>query len=91
MEERIKKLEKEIQEIKERNVRVEADKAWEISSFRIFSIAAITYVIAVIVMYMIGVQNYFLSALIPTIGYYLSTQSLPKVKKQWIRKYENKK
>ncbi len=86
MEQRIDNLEKEIQKLKERNSRVEADKVWEISMFRIFSICVITYIIAAIVMYIIGVQNYFLSALIPTIGYYLSTQSLPSIKKWWVNR-----
>jgi hypothetical protein len=34
MEERIQKLEKEIEIIKTRNLRVEADKAWEICRTR---------------------------------------------------------
>ncbi len=86
MEERIKKLETEIQKLKERNNRVETDKAWETSGFRIFSITVITYAIAVVVMYIIGVQNYFLSALIPTIGYYLSMQSLPIIRNWWLKR-----
>ena len=86
MEQRIEKIEKEIQKLKERNNRVEVDKAWETSGFRIFSITVITYIVAVVVMYIIGVQNYFLSALIPTIGYYLSTQSLPSIKKWWVNR-----
>jgi len=36
MEDKIQKIEREIETIKERNLRVEADKAWETSSFRIF-------------------------------------------------------
>ncbi len=41
MEEKLQKLEKEVAAIKERNLRVEADKAWETSSFRIFSFCTI--------------------------------------------------
>jgi hypothetical protein len=77
----------EIAAIKERNRRVEADKAWERSGFRILSIAAITYIIASVVMYAIGIANYLLSALIPTIGYFLSTQSLPVIKRWWIEHF----
>ncbi len=84
MEDRLKKLEQEVEALKERNVRVEAGKAWEVSSFRKASIAVVTYVIAAIALYFIGVQNFLLSALIPTIGYILSTLSLPFVKKWWI-------
>ncbi|MGH7250192.1 MAG: hypothetical protein ACREGC_04405, partial [Minisyncoccia bacterium] len=68
MEERIKKLEQEISLIKDRNLRVEADKAWETSYFRVLLISAIIYVVAVKFLYFVGVENYFLNALVPTIG-----------------------
>ena len=87
MDERIQKLEKEVAEIKRRNLRVEADKAWETSYFRIFLISGIIYVVAVKVLYFVGVNNYFLNALVPTIGYFLSVQSLPFIKKWWIKNY----
>ena len=87
MSEEIQKLEQEIQLLRERNKRVEADKAWETSWFRIISIAVITYVVASLVMRIIGVKNALLNAFIPTIGYLLSTQSLPLIKKWWIKKF----
>ncbi len=80
-------IEKEILAIKERNVRVEADKAWERSSLRILSVAAITYIVAALVLYLIGVATFLLSALVPTIGYLLSTQSLPIIKRWWISRF----
>ncbi len=83
-------IEKEILAIKERNVRVEADKAWERSSVRILSVAAITYIIASLVLYLIGVANFLESALIPTIGYLLSTQSLPVIKRWWVAGFMEK-
>lgn len=81
---------KEIAAIKERNARVEADKAWETSGVRIFSISAITYVVASFLLYAIGVKTFFLSALVPTAGYYLSTQSLPFIKRWWIARFMKK-
>ncbi len=87
IEEEIKKLQREIIAIQERNLRVEADKAWETSGFRIFFILVITYVIAVLVLYLIGAQNIFLSALVPTMGFFLSIQSLPVLKKWWIKRF----
>ncbi len=86
MEERIQKMEQELIQIKERNVRVQADKAWETSAFRKITIAVITYILASLVLYFIGVQNFYLSASIPTLGYLLSTLSLPMIKKWWIKK-----
>ncbi|MDO8660136.1 MAG: hypothetical protein Q7K54_06115 [Candidatus Parcubacteria bacterium] len=80
----IQNLEKEIELLKERNKRVEADKAWETSYFRILLISGIIYVIAVKVMYFIGSENYYLNALVPPIGFFISVQSLPFIKKWWI-------
>ena len=77
----------EIAALKERNRRVEAEKAWETSGFRSFCIAVATYIVASLVLYVIGVKDFFLNALIPTIGYYLSTQSFPLLKRWWIRKF----
>lgn len=84
MEERIEKIEQELQMIRERNLRVEADKAWETSLFRVVTIAIITYVVASLVMRLLGTTNYYFNALIPVIGYLLSTQSLPIIKKWWL-------
>jgi len=86
MEERIQKLEKEIEEIRARNLKVETDKAWETSYFRVLLISAIIYMIAVKVLYFIGSERYFLNALLPAIGYFISVQSLPFVKKWWIKR-----
>lgn len=85
-------LEKEISEIKDRNTRVEAEKAWEISLFRRVLISLFTYIVTAIVFYLLGVENYLQNAFIPTIGYFLSTQSLPFIKNWWIenRFKENK-
>ena len=80
----LQKVEQEIEVIKQRNLKVEADKAWEISLFRKISIAIATYIVAAIYMYFIGVGNFFGNALIPTLGYILSTLSLPFVKRWWI-------
>jgi len=89
MEERIKKLEEEVEIIKARNRKVEADKSWEVSYFRIFLISAIIYVIAVKVLNFIGVEDYFSNALVPAIGYFISVQSLPFIKKWWIKNHHN--
>jgi hypothetical protein len=91
METEITKLQKEIEIIKDRNLRVEADKAWETSMFRTVSIMLITYIIASFVLYFIGTDNFLLGALVPTVGYFLSTQSLPFIKKWWTGRYVNRK
>ena len=80
-------FEKRIEVIEKRNLKVEADKAWETSLFRILTITIATYIIASIVLWLIGTDKYFLGALIPTIGYFLSVQTLPLIKKSWTKKY----
>ena len=83
-------IEKDTKEIKARNRRVEADKAWETSMFRKVLISVFTYLITAIVFYLIGIKDYLASALIPTIGYFLSIQSLPFIKKWWVENRYNK-
>ncbi|HLG25624.1 MAG TPA: hypothetical protein VI588_02410 [Candidatus Gracilibacteria bacterium] len=79
-------LEKELEAVKERNKRVEADKAWETSGFRIGMICVITYLTASAVLFLIGIKDFYLGALVPVVGFFLSTLSLPAVKEWWIRK-----
>ncbi|KKR21741.1 MAG: hypothetical protein UT50_C0004G0044 [Candidatus Moranbacteria bacterium GW2011_GWA2_39_41] len=77
-------IEKEIEIIKERNGRVEADKAWETSWVRRLFIAVVTYGIALWWMTSIGEESAQLKAAVPTGGYILSTLSLPFIKKWWM-------
>jgi len=86
MNDELERLQKDIAEIKKRNLRVEADKAWETSYFRILLITAITYIIVAFLLYFIGANNFLLGALVPAIGFFLSTQTLPAIKKWWLRK-----
>ncbi len=74
----------EIEKIKARNIRVETDKAWETSRFRVFAVALLTYLMMVLLMWVIGVEKPCLSALVPTAGFTLSTLSLRFAKKFWI-------
>jgi len=80
-------IEERIQKIEERNVRVEAEKAWETSAFRVGSIVALTYIIACGVLAAMDNENPFRNALIPAVGYFLSVQSLPFIKRSWISRY----
>lgn len=80
-------IEHELQAIKERNSRVEADKAWETSLSRKVLIVLTTYFVAALALFVTGVPNFYLGAIIPTLGFFLSTLTFPAVKKWWIRKY----
>ncbi|MBS3128979.1 hypothetical protein J4410_07600 [Candidatus Woesearchaeota archaeon] len=85
-----KEMETEIEGIKERNKRVEVDKAWETSYTRRLIIGIMTYLIAVWFMYSLNLGHPWLQALIPTGGYFLSTLSLGVIKKYWIKKLYKK-
>lgn len=77
---------KEIQKIKERNSRVEIDKEWETSYTRKIIIAVLTYLVIVLFFISANVANPFLNAIVPTLGFILSTLSLPYFKKIWIER-----
>jgi hypothetical protein len=76
-------IEKEILEIKERNKRVEGDKAWEVSVVRKLIIFFLTYIFAVLWLYEIHEPIFWLKAFVPAVGYLISTFSLAKAKEFW--------
>lgn len=81
-------INEEIELIKQRNKRVELDKAWETSWTRKICICILTYIVVVIYSYVINkISNIFLSSLVPVIGFTLSTLSLKQVRKIWEKKY----
>lgn len=82
-------LQKEIKKIKERNVRVEKDKAWETSWVRRVFIAVSTYILVVIFLFSIGAEKPFVTAIIPAIAYLLSTASLGILKSWWLKNKGN--
>ena len=86
MDERLEKIETELQIIKRRNERVELDKAWETSALRRSLVAVFTYLPIAIYMWAIGVNKPWLNAIIPTLGFLISILSLPWIKKTWIEK-----
>jgi len=84
-------IENEIRALKERNKRVELDKAWETSKTRIFIISVMTYSVIALFLYVAQVAYPFLSALIPTLAFVLSTLSFPLFKSYWVKnKYKRK-
>ena len=84
MEDRIAKLEAEVSALQKRNKSVEAEKAWETSWTRAGSLLVITYIVAALALSAIGNDAPLRNALIPTVGYLLSTVSIPFLKRWWI-------
>lgn len=83
----LKELENEINMIKERNKRVEGDKAWETSWTRRVCIMILTYIVVVIYSYVTSkISNIWLSSIVPVIGFTLSTLSLGLVRSIWEKK-----
>lgn len=77
-------IEKEIEDIKSRNKRVETDKAWETSLAREFCIMALTYLVVIACSYLVKeIDSIFLSSLVPVLGFFLSTLSLRLARKIW--------
>ena len=79
-------LQKEIDQIKTRNSRVELDKAWEVSWTRRILILVLIYIVIVLFFVFSKLPHPFINAIGPTRGFMLSTMSVPLVKKWWMRK-----
>lgn len=81
----LKQLEKEVEKIKERNRRVEADKAWELSVVRRILLLVFTYLAIGIYLKAIDVPRPWLNAVVPAVAFMFSTLTLPFFKKLWLR------
>jgi len=86
----IQELKKEIQEIKERNRKVERDKSWETSWTRKFLIAILTYLVITLFIYIAGISKPFINSIVPTIAFIISTLILPIFKRVWIKRVYKK-
>ena len=84
MENNIKELEKRIMDIEKRNKKVESDKAWETSTLRKILIIVLTYIFAVLYLKIADTTNPFLGAVVPCVGFFLSTQTLNIIKNKWL-------
>lgn len=86
----INDLEKRIQLIEERNQRVESDKAWEGSWTRKISIMVLTYlVVATYLNFVVHIEPW-VNALVPVIGFLLSTLTVSLLKSFWISRLSKK-
>ncbi|HRY91546.1 MAG TPA: hypothetical protein P5229_04375 [Candidatus Gracilibacteria bacterium] len=81
----IEELQNEIREIKSRNRRVEADKAWETSWQRKVIIVAMTYFVVVIFFFTARLPEPFINAIVPSLAFILSSASLPVFKKIYLK------
>ncbi len=76
-------LEDRIAKIEARNKKVEADKAWETSWTRKVLLIIFTYAaIALYLKFIVGI-NPWINAIVPAVGFLLSTLTLPWFKRVW--------
>lgn len=88
----LKNIEERLDAIEARNERVEADKAWETSWTRRIGIMVLTYFIVVLYLHFVIRIDPWLNALVPVIGFLLSTLAVSALKTFWVgrhRKNEN--
>lgn len=79
-------IQNELKTLKERNKRVELDKAWETSFARKALLAILTYLVITSFFLVADLPKPFLNPIVPTMGYILSTLTLPFAKKIWIKR-----
>jgi hypothetical protein len=79
----INNIEKRIKKIERRNSKVESDKAWEISWTRKLLLIIFTYLAIGLYMMAINVPEWWLNAIVPAVGFLLSTLTLPYFKRYW--------
>lgn len=84
----LQQLEKELNKIKERNKKVESDKAWEMSLARRALLTLFTYLAIGIYLKVINIPKPWLNAIVPAVAFMLSTLTLPFFKKLWLKFYK---
>ena len=81
----IKNLENRIEKIEIRNRTVANDKAWETSLTRKIILIIFTYLSVGLYMNAINVSYPWLNAITPSLGFLLSTLTLPYFKNLWLK------
>ena len=82
----LEQIKQDVAQLKARNARVELDKAWETSLFRKLLVAGLTYIVILIFLASMNFPRPFISAIVPTIGFILSTLTVRAVKQWWVGK-----
>ncbi len=77
-------IEERLAVIEARNIRVESDKAWETSRTRRLSIMVLTYLVIVSYLHFVVHIEPWINALVPVIGFFISTFTISLLKSYWI-------
>ena len=76
-------IEERLAIIERRNKKVESDKAWETSWTRRISIMLLTYLVVVAYLHFVVHIDPWINAIVPVIGFLLSTLTVQVVKGIW--------
>lgn len=79
-------IEKRIEAIERRNAKVEADKAWETSLARKVILLITTYLLISVYMTIINIEKPWLNAIIPSLGFLVSTLTIQRAKDIWLNR-----
>jgi hypothetical protein len=79
-----------IEKLEARNKRVEGDKAWEISWTRRLAIMLLTYLTVAFYLHFVVHIKPWINALVPVIGYTLSTLTIQQLKQRWLAQRKSK-
>lgn len=80
-------IEDRIAKLEARNQRVEANKAWETSWLRRGSIMLLTYLTVAFYLHFVVHISPWVNALVPVIGYTLSTLTISHLKTAWLKRH----
>lgn len=80
----IELLKRRIEALETHNQRVEVDKKWETSYTRKSLLFLFTYIAIGLYLWVISVPRPWLNAIVPSVGFLLSTLTLPYFKKLWL-------
>jgi hypothetical protein len=70
--------------LEQRNHRVETEKAWETSTTRRVMLALLTFIALAAYFWAIGVERPMINAVVPTMGFMLSTLTMPLARRAWL-------
>jgi len=76
-------IDERLRVIEARNRHVELDKAWEVSWIRRICVGLLTYVVVAGYLVVLGADRPFTGALVPLVGYLLSTLLLKRIRDLW--------
>lgn len=79
----LEQIELRISKIESRNAKVEFDKVWETSWTRKILLIIFTYLSIALYLQAINVDRPWLNAIVPAVGFLLSTLTLATFKKLW--------